>query len=259
MKTKVLITGASSGIGAIYAERFAAQGHNLILVARNVDRLRAVAAKIQAKHGVKIEILPADLGNKDGIKRVEEVLASDSEIEVLVNNAGIGAASPLLNSDVDQMEKMINLNVNALMRLTYAVVPEFVKRGKGTVINISSIVAISPETLNGVYGGSKAFVLAFTQSLQHELSSKGLRFQAVLPGATATEFWDVAGLPIHHLPQEIVMTAENMVDASLNGLKRGEIITIPSLPDEKEWNTFEAARRDMSKRLSATKPANRYL
>ena len=113
-----------------------------------------------------------------------------------MNNAGVGAAAPLLHSDVDKMDEMIRLNVGALTRLTYAVVPGFVARGGGTIINIASIVAISPETLNGVYGGSKAFVLAFSQSLQHELADKGVRIQAVLPGATATEFWDIAGLPV---------------------------------------------------------------
>ena len=142
-------------------------------------------------------------------------------ITLLVNNAGVGAAGPLLNSDVEKMDEMIRLNVGALTRLTYAAVPGFVARGGGSIINISSIVAISPETLNGVYGGSKAFVLAFSQSLQHELADKGVRVQAVLPGATATEFWDVAGLPVQHLPTEIVMSAENMVDAALRRFRPG--------------------------------------
>ena len=114
------------------------------------------------------------------------------------------------------------------------------------------------ETLNGVYGGSKAFVLAFTQSLNHELAGKGVRVQAVLPGATATEFWDIAGLPVRNLPAEIVMAAEDMVDAALVGLDQGEIVTIPSLPDKAEWDGFDAARRAMSARLSSTVPARRY-
>jgi short-subunit dehydrogenase len=137
-------------------------------------------------------------------------------------------------------------------------VPGFVTRGGCTIINISSIVAISPETLNGIYGGSKAFVLAFSQSLQHELAQKGVRIQAVLPGATATEFWDTAGLPVHNLPTAIVMTAENMVDAALAGLDQGETVTIPSLPDKAEWDAFDAARRAMSGKLSSSVPASRY-
>jgi uncharacterized protein len=153
---------------------------------------------------------------------------------------------------------MIALNVGALTRLTYAVAPGFVARGGGTIVNIASIAAVSPETLNGVYGGSKAFVLAFSQSLHHELADKGVRVQAVLPGATATEFWDIAGLPVHNLPTTIVMSAEDMVDAALAGLEQGEIVTIPALPDKAEWDAFEAARRAMSGRLSSAAPAVRY-
>jgi hypothetical protein len=177
---------------------------------------------------------------------------------MLVNNAGFGAAAPLLNADVEKMDEMIRLNVNALTRLTYAAAPGFVARGGGTIINISSIVAVAPEMLNGVYGGSKAFVLAFSLSLHHELADKGVRVQAVLPGATATEFWDIAGVPVSNLPAAMVMTANDMVDASLAGLDQGEIVTIPSLPDQAEWDSFEAARKAMSGRLSSTTPAARY-
>ena len=205
-----------------------------------------------------METISADLNDRAGLNRIEQVLRTNADISVLVNNAGVGAAGPLLGSDVDKMEDMINLNVTALARLTYAAVPGFVARGHGTIINIASIVAISPETLNGVYGGSKAFVLALTQSLKHELADKGVRVQAVLPGATATEFWDIAGLPVHQLPTEIVMSAQDMVDAALAGLDLGETITIPSLPDQAEWDRYEAARRAMSSRLSSTIPAPRY-
>jgi short-subunit dehydrogenase len=156
------------------------------------------------------------------------------------------------------MDKMIRLNVLALTRLTYAAVPGFVARGGGTIINISSIVAISPETFNGVYGGTKAFVLAFSQSLHHELVDKGVRIQAVLPGATATGFWDLAGLPVHKLPTAIVMSAEDTVDAALAGLDQGEFVTIPSLVNRAEWEQFEATRRSMSGKLSRAVPAPRY-
>jgi hypothetical protein len=253
-----LVTGASSGIGALYAERLARRGFGLILVARNEERLRAVAQRIGQIAPVPVEILPADLARPEDLRAVEKVLRTDPRISMLVNNAGIGAASKLLESDVDKMEAMIDVNVTALTRLTYAIVPRFVERGAGTVVNISSIVAISPETLNGVYGGTKAFVLAFTQSLQHEVADKGVRIQAVLPGATATDFWDVAGLPVQYLPKEIVMRAEDLVDAALAGLDQGEVVTIPALPDADEWTAYDAARRSMSTRLSATKPAARY-
>jgi short-subunit dehydrogenase len=257
-KGSALITGASTGIGAIYADRFAKRGYNLILVARNQERLSALARRLAQETGRSVETIAADLNDKADLARVEARLHTDPSITLLVNNAGVGAAAPLLDSDIDKMEEMISLNVTALTRLSYAAVPGFVARGGGTIVNISSIVAISPETLNGVYGGSKAFVLAFSQSLRHELDGKGVRVQAVLPGATATEFWDVAGLPVHNLPQAIVMTAENLVDAALAGLDQGEIVTIPSLPDQAEWDAFEAARRSMSARLSNSAPAARY-
>ena len=253
-----LITGASTGIGAVYADRLARRGHDLILVARNTQRLAAQARRIVNETGRAVETISADLNDRAGLNRIEQVLRTNADISVLVNNAGVGAAGPLLGSDVDKMEDMINLNVTAVARLTYAAVPGFVARGHGTIINIASIVAISPETLNGVYGGSKAFVLALTQSLKHELADKGVRVQAVLPGATATEFWDIAGLPVHQLPTEIVMSAQDMVDAALAGLDLGETITIPSLPDQAEWDRYEAARRAMSSRLSSTIPAPRY-
>ncbi|WP_432726742.1 SDR family NAD(P)-dependent oxidoreductase [Variovorax sp. W6] len=257
-KGTALVTGASSGIGAVYADRLARRGFDLILVARNRERLEALAAKLARETGRKVEVLPADLTRRDDIALVEVALRTRGDITMLVNNAGFGAAAPLLDSDIDRMEEMIELNVSVLTRLTYAAVPGFVARGAGTLVNIASIVAISPETLNGVYGGSKAFVLALSQSLQHELKDKGVRVQAVLPGATATEFWGVAGVPMEHLPKEIVMTAQDMVDAALAGLDQGEQVTIPALPELAEWDAFDAARRAMSGRLSATRPARRY-
>jgi short-subunit dehydrogenase len=253
-----LITGASSGIGAIYADRLARRGHDLILVARNQSRLDELAARLRGETGRSVEIVSADLNNDADLHRVETILRTNSTIAMLVNNAGVGGAAPLLASDVDAMDRMIRLNVLALTRLTYAVVPAFVARGGGTIINIASIVAISPETLNGVYGGSKAFVLAFSQSLQHELADKAVRIQAVLPGATATEFWDIAGLPVSNLPAEIVMSAHDVVDAALAGLDQGETVTIPSLEDKAEWDAYDAARREMAGGLSRTKPATRY-
>jgi short-subunit dehydrogenase len=257
-KGTALVTGASSGIGAIYADRLAKRGYDLILVARNQDRLRVLADRLETETGRKVEALVADLNDTAGVARVEARLKSDASITLLVNNAGVGAAAPLLASDIDKMAEMISLNVTALTRLTYAAAPGFVARGAGTFINIASIVAISPETLNGVYGGSKAYVLAFSQSLQHELAGKGVRVQAVLPGATATEFWDIAGLPVHNLPEAWVMTAANLVDAALAGLDQGEIVTIPALPERAEWDSYEAARRAMSGKLSSSKPAARY-
>ena len=171
---------------------------------------------------------------------------------------GFGATAPLLQSGIDDMERMITLNVNVLTRLAYAAAPAFVARGTGTIINIASIVALAPELLNGVYGGSKAYVLAFSQSLQHELADKSVGDQAVLPAPTATDFWDVAGLRVAHLPQEIVMPVEAMVDAALAGLAQGELVTIPALAELKDWNALEIARKALAPQLSSSAPAPRY-
>ncbi|MBR8059649.1 SDR family NAD(P)-dependent oxidoreductase [Burkholderia dolosa] len=253
-----VITGASSGIGAIYADRLARRGYDLILVARNRSRLAALAERITNDTQRSVEIVDADLNDRAALAAVEAKLKEDASITLLVNNAGVGTHAPLLDSDVDAMTRMIDLNVTALTRLTYAAVPGFVARGHGAVINISSIVAISPETLNGVYGGSKAFVLAFSQSLHHELADKGVQVQAVLPGATATDFWQTGGLPLEHLPKEIVMPASDLVDAALVGFDRRELVTIPSLHAGDEWDAYEAARRAMAPHLSTDSPAPRY-
>ncbi|ANK75546.1 SDR family oxidoreductase (plasmid) [Ensifer adhaerens] len=257
-KGTALITGASSGIGAIYADRLAHRGYDLILVARNRVRLDDLARRLADETGRAIEVVAADLGNRDDVRRVEKILESDASITMLVNNAGVGATAPLLASDVDKMDEMITLNVSALTRLTYAVAPGFAARSTGTIINIASIVGVAPEVLNGVYGGTKAFVLAFTLSLQKELAEKNIRIQAVLPGATATDFWGIAGTPIEHVPSEIVMRAEDMVDAALAGLDEGEVITIPALPDAADWAAYEAARQKLMPNLSRKTPAARY-
>jgi len=253
-----VVTGASTGIGALYADRLARRGYDLVLVARNGERLQAQAARLHATYGRAVRTVAADLTVDADLRRVEELLRTDAGITLLVNNAGVGDTGPLLGSSVDRMQDMIALNVTALTRLTHAAAPGFVARGQGAFINIASIVAIAPEVLNGVYGGSKAYVVAFSQSLQHELADKGVRVQVVLPGATATDFWQIAGTPVEHLPSEIVMRADDLVDAALAGFDRGEFATIPALEDGAKWDAYEAARRAMQPELSRTKPASRY-
>jgi len=257
-KGLAVITGASSGIGAVYADRLARRGYDLLLVARNRERMEDLAKKLGAETGHQVEILAADLTDSKDLAGVERILREDSRITLLVNNAGMASTAPLLNSDVADMSKIISLNVEALTRLTYAVAPAFVKRGSGTIINIGSVVGVAPELLNGVYGGTKAFVLAFSQSLRHELANKGVTVQVVLPGATATDLWKKAGTPVEHLPQEIVMTADDMVNAALAGLDQGEFVTIPALADAGQWQAYEAARQAMMPNLSRTEPAARY-
>src|SRR5437899_3073797 len=257
-KGVALITGASRGIGAVYADRLAKRGYDLILVARSEARLKALCARLTSETGRSVTPLPADLNDKADLAKVETTLRDDQTITMLVNNAGVGSVAPLLHADVEKMDDMIALNISALTRLTYAAAPAFVARGAGTIINIASVVGISPETLNGVYGATKPYVLALSHSLQHELADKGIRIQAVLPGATATELWDKAGLPLKDLPASIVMSPEDMVDAALVGLDQGELVTIPGLHDGDEWTSFEATRRALSKRFGNAVPAPRY-
>jgi short-subunit dehydrogenase len=257
-KGTALVTGASAGIGAIYADRLAKRGYNLILVARNKEKLNALSARLTQETGRSATPLPADLNDRHDLAEVEKILRDASSITLLLNNAGTASVAPLLDADVEKMDEMIALNVTALTRLTYAAAPAFVARGRGTIINVASVVGISPETLNGVYGGTKAYVIALSHSLQHELTAKGVRVQAVLPGATATELWAKAGLPYQNLPASIVMSAEDMVDAALVGLDQGELITIPGLHEADKWARFEAARRDLSQRFGHSVPAPRY-
>jgi short-subunit dehydrogenase len=256
-----LITGASSGIGAMYAIKLAERGYDLILVARDRLKLEAVATQIGSKTGRSVRFLPSDLTECYDIACIEELLRSDPSITMLVNNAGFGSTASVLEADADRMQTLINLNVTALTRLTYAVVPQLVQRGHGTIINISSIVAVAPELLNGVYGGSKAFVLAFTQSLHHELQAKGIRIQAVLPPGTRTQFFSVAGTPIETMTEERrnhLMSTEDLVEAALAGLDQGELVTLPSLPNEAEWDDYEAARQKMIPNLLRPEPADPY-
>jgi uncharacterized protein len=256
-KGTALITGASTGIGAVYADRLAKRGYDLILVARSREKLSEVAAQLKPT-GRSIETMAADLTKKEDVQRVAERLTTDPTITVLVNNAGLGSAGTLLDSNIDDLESMIYLNVTALTRLALAVLPGFLTRKNGLLINIASVVALAPELLNGTYSGTKAYVVNFTQSLQKEVEGMGITVQAVLPGATATPFWAKAGRPVEQLPSEIVMSAEDMVDASFAGLDQHEVITIPALSDIADWEKFEAARKALGPNLSRQKPAARY-
>ena len=256
-KGVAVITGASTGIGAIYADRLAKRGYDLVLVARNKQRLQAAAGRLHADTGVKVTPLMADLNKHADLAKVEAVLRDDPNVTMLVNNAGVGSVASILQADVDTMEAMIDLNITALTRLTYAAAPAFVARGSGTIINISSVVGIAVENLNGVYSASKSYVLSFGHSLQKDLAEKGVRIQTVLPGATATEFWDVAG----YAPQktsEITMRAEDLVDAALAGLDAGETVTIPGLHETDAWIRWEQDRRAMGPKFRNPKPAPQY-
>jgi uncharacterized protein len=257
-KGTALITGASTGIGAVYADRLAKRGYDLILVARSQDKLNHVASQVQSATGRKVEVLQADLTVPADVKRVADRLATDPSITALVNNAGVAAANKLLESEPDYLDQMIQLNVTALTRLALAAASGFVARAHGLIINIGSVVALAPELLNGTYSGTKAYVQNFSTSLKNELAGKGVTVQVVLPGATATPLWEKAGVPVHSLPAEIVMDVEDMVDASLAGLDQGEFATIPALPNAADFEAYEKARLALAPNLSRKDPAARY-
>ena len=253
-----LITGASAGIGATYADRLARRGHDLVLVARDRARLEALAARLRAETGRAVQVLPADLANRADLLRVEQRLRTDPAIGLLVNNAGSSVAGPLLGADPDRLEAMVRLNAVSAMRLAAAAVAGFAARGGGTLVNIASVLALAPERFGGAYSGSKAFQLNLSLALQAELAGTGIRVQAVLPGATRTEIWEKAGVDTGQFPAGMLMGVEEMVDAALAGLDQGEAVTIPSLPDAAEWERFNAARLALGPNLSRDRAAARY-
>ena len=253
-----LITGASSGIGAIYADRLARRGHDLILVARNRERLDALARCLSDDTGRAVTVIVADLNDKADLAQVEQVLRSDAGITILVNNAGIALTGDLADTDPDRLDCMIHLNVLAPTRLARAAIPGFVARGRGTLITISSALALGPEWSNGSYSGGKAYLLNLSVRLQQELAGTGVHVQVVLPGATRTALWERAGTDIASLPPSVVMDADDMVDAALAGLDSGELVTIPALPDKADWEAYEAARQNLRPNLSRSVRAARY-
>ena len=257
-KGTALITGASTGIGAVYADRLAKRGYDLILVARSVDKLNEVAKQIHSAANRKIETLKADLTVPSDVRNVADRLTADSSITAFVNNAGMASAGKLIESDPDFLDEMIQLNVTAFTRLGVAAAKSFAARSLGLIINIGSIVALAPELLNGTYSGSKAYVQNFSAALKNELADKGVTVQVVLPGATATNLWGRAGVDINTLPAEWVMTTEDMVDASLAGLDQGEFATIPALPNLADFEAYEKARVALAPNLSRKFPADRY-
>jgi uncharacterized protein len=252
----VLITGASSGIGAVYADRFAHRSHDLVLVARDKDRMETLAARLRAITGVSIDILPADLTEPADLRSVEKRLREDDKIGILVNNAGAAAPGGVTNPDLDAFDRLIRLNVTAVTRLAGAAGTRFASRGEGAIVNISSILALIPEFTLGIYGATKSYVLTLSQSLQSELGPSGVYVQAVLPAATRTEIWERSGRSIDDL--NVVMGVDELVDAALVGFDRRESITIPSLPDAEQWNSFNGARQAMLPNLAQPHAAERY-
>lgn len=256
-QSSVLITGASSGIGALYADRFAKRGHNLVLVARDRARLETLATRLRAETGVTVDILAADLTNAAELAAVEARVREDNRIEILVNNAGATIPGSYLEQTPELVNQLIDLNVVSLARLTSAIAPRLAAAKTGAIINIGSVVGLAPEFGSAVYGATKAFVLYLSQALQLELGPSGVYIQAVLPAATRTEIWERGGRDPNKIPN--MMNVEALVDAALVGFDRKEAITIPPLHEAEQWDQFDAARRAMLPGYAQAQPAPRYL
>jgi uncharacterized protein len=237
-----VVTGASSGIGRVYADRLAARGHDLILVARRKDRLMSLATDLRDRHGAAVEPMTADLTDEVDIARLEARLGSDPRIAVLVNSAGTVKLARSLDWTNAEAAASITLNVVAVARLSRAAFRSFVARDAGTIINVASGSALHALTLNTLYSATKAFVLNLTRGLEQEVSGSNVRLQAVLPALTATEIFDHGDIPLSSFDPAMVISAEDMVDAALVGLDRGEAVTFPSLHDATLLERFDAAR-----------------
>ncbi|RUW58499.1 SDR family oxidoreductase [Mesorhizobium sp. M7A.F.Ca.US.008.03.1.1] len=256
-KGTAVVTGASSGIGAVYADRLAGQGYDLVLVARRADRLEELAGKLRQTYSRKVSVISADLSDDDDVRRVEQAVTADDSVTLLVNNAGLGGQSVGATADADAAERMIKVNVIALTRLTRAVLPGFLARNRGAVVNIASVLAYE-TSFGGIYSGTKAYVVNFTEALHREVEGTEVKVQVVLPGATRTDFWELAGSDIDQLPKEIIMSADDLVDAALVGLARGEAVTVPALAEPAKLDIFLGARQAFYGSLHADKPAARY-
>lgn len=221
---RALVTGASGGIGEAYARALAAQGADLVLVARSGDALGRLASELSSKHGVKAEALPADLTTDLGIHGVEERVG---DVDLLVNNAGYGISAHLDATDPDDVDGMIRLNVLALARLTRAALPGMLERRHGGIVNVSSVAGFQPSPSFATYNATKAFVTMFTEALSLEVKDTGVRVQALCPGLTRTGFQAVAGeTGTDGLPEFVWQTPEEVVDASLAGLRRGSVLVV---------------------------------
>ncbi len=248
-----VVTGASSGIGRVYAEKLAERGFDLILVARRAERLTALAEELKGKHGIAVSNVVADLSTPGDIERVAQQLEDDSSITLLVNNAGTSVMGAFVEARPDTIAAMLHVNVLALTRLALAVLPGFKQRNRGTLVNIGSVLGYHGYPGTSAYSGTKGYVLNFTRGLQAELAGSNVKVQLVAPAGTVTEGWDSTTVD-----PSIVMSAEDCVDASLKGLDLQETVTLPSVEDVHLLASFEAAAGALMAASQTGKPATRY-
>jgi len=255
---KALITGASAGLGAIYADRLARRGYDLILVARRADKLELLADKLAREYGVHVQVVGADLSASADLERVATLTGSDPDITLLVNNAGTATLAPIAGTAPAQHDAMVDLNASALSRLSMAALNAFKARDKGTIVNIGSVLGFAVLPVSSIYSATKGFVINFTQGLQAEVQGTNVFVQLVLPAASATDIWEVAGLPLSHLDPATVMQPEDVVDAALAGLDQRELVTLPSLEEAQLWSEFLELRGRLFAAAQRSKPASRY-
>jgi hypothetical protein len=227
---KALVTGASGGIGEAYARALAAQGADLVLVARSGDALERLASELRERHGVTCDVVPADLTTDAGLAAAE---ARVGDIDLLVNNAGYGISEHVAKTEPTDIEGMIRLNVLALARLTRAALPGMLDRGHGGIVNVSSVAGFQPSPSFATYNATKSFVTMFTEALSLEVRGTGVRVQALCPGLTRTNFQAVAGeTGTDGLPDLVWQTPEQVVEASLAGLRRNAVIVVSGVPNK---------------------------
>lgn len=253
---RALVTGASAGIGAVYADRLARRGHDLVLVARDRQRLEALASRLRQAYQVSVEVLQADLTDTGDLQKVEARLRDDADIGLLVNNAGMALGGTFVEQGGPAIGQLIALNTLAPTRLAAAIAPRLAQAGAGAIVNIGSVVGFAPEFAMTVYGATKSFMLFLSQGLSVELAPRGVYVQAVLPAATRTEIWGRAGVDVNTLPE--VMEVEELVDAALVGFDRREAVTIPPLHVATRWDALDGARQALLGDLRQAQAAERY-
>ncbi|HZG95723.1 MAG TPA: SDR family oxidoreductase [Mycobacteriales bacterium] len=220
-----LVTGASSGIGAVFADRLAASGHDLVLVARDGDRLRALAGRLTGRYGGRADVLVADLTEPGELATVERRCAAG--VTILVNNAGFGTTGRFVERPVGPEAAQVQLHCAAVLRLTHAALPAMLGQGHGAVVNVASVAGLIPAVSAPTYGATKAFEVFFSESLAEQLRGSGVRIQALCPGLTRTEFHDRAEQDVGSSPGWVWLSAERVVDESLRALARGTVVCVP--------------------------------
>lgn len=256
-RPRALVTGASAGIGRNFAEHLARTGHDLVIVARREDRLRALAEELGAATQADVEVLAADLGSDAGTAAVAARIAAGG-VDMLINNAGYATRGRVAELDPDALDAMLRVNILALSRLSAAAMKAMTAAGRGTIINIASGTVFMQMPGNAGYGASKNYVMAFTRHMQVEAAGTGVRVQLLVPGVIATDFHEVAGNDLANFPPERVMQADDLVVASLRALEMDEPVCIPSLPEIRDWDNYVAAEALVAKNCSRDRPAARY-